>query len=198
MSRTRLALLVLGAGVLASQAGHLLAYELRFGAAASQIQSAGAHAYFPAVAKTGLGIASLALLAGLLVVGMARVLARRPISSAQAPSFVRLLAGLYTLQLSLFAAQETFEALLGGGHAGSAPLLMLWGAVGQLPVAVAATLAVRWLLVHVRPALAALCPEPVPTFLVAPLVLRTPLRGAAPALAAEVFASSYVRGPPSF
>ena len=61
MSHRRLATLVVAAAVLGSQAGHLLVYELRFGSAAGQLQSTGAHFYFPAVAKTGLGIASLGL-----------------------------------------------------------------------------------------------------------------------------------------
>jgi hypothetical protein len=34
--------------------------------------------------------------------------------------------------------------------------LMLWGAIGQLPVAVAVTLALRWLSTRVRPSLAAI------------------------------------------
>lgn len=200
MSRTRLAPVLLGAGLLGSQAGHLLAYELRFGGAAMQLQSAGAHSYFPAVAKTGLGVTSLALLAGFLVVGMARVLARRPIYGAPAPSFIRLLAGLYTLQLGLFAAQETLEAMLGGGHVGSAPLLLLWGAIGQLPVAVAATLAVRWLVVQVRPAMEALRLPAVPAhqFLVLPIVVSAWPLTARQAVRVEVFDNSYVRGPPSF
>ena len=72
MSRGRFALAGLGLGLAASQAGHLLAYELRYGSAAAQLQSAGAHAYFPAVVKTGLGAAAAVTLLGLLVVGFAR------------------------------------------------------------------------------------------------------------------------------
>jgi len=197
MSRPRLASLILGAGLLGSQAGHLLAYELRFGGAASQLQSTGVHSYFPAIAKTGLGIASLALLAGLLVVGMARMLSRGPVIAGTAPSFVRLLAAIYTLQLALFALQETAEALLGGAPAGSAPLLLMWGALGQLPVAIAASLAVRWLLVRVRPALAVLRLRPQALMYVAPVAViqAWPAR---PALATvEVLDRAYVRGPPS-
>lgn len=197
MSRGRLAILVLGAGVLGSQAGHLLAYELRFGSAAAQLQSTGAHSYFPAVAKTGLGVASLALLAGLLVLGMARMLSRGPVIAETAPSFVRLLAAVYTLQLALFAVQETAEAVLGGAPAGSAPLLLMWGAVGQLPVAIAGALVVRWLLVRVRPALAALRLRPPALMFVAPVAViqAWPAR---PGLATvEVLDRAYVRGPPS-
>ncbi len=199
MSRGRLGLIVLGAGVLGSQAGHLLTYELRFGSAAGQLQSTGAHAYFPAVARTGLGLASLALLAGLLVAGMARVVGGRSVADLGAPPFLRLLAAIYTLQLALFAIQETVEALLGGSPGGSAPLLLLTGAVGQLPVAVAATLAVRWLLIRVRPALTLLRFRPaVPRLVAAPIVVQFwPPAGAA-AAAVEAVDSSVVRGPPSF
>ena len=200
MSRGRPAVGVLaaGVGVLGSQAGHLLAYELRFGGAAEQLQSTGVHAYFPAVAKTGLGLSSLALVAGLLVVGMARVVARRPIDGAPAPSFVRLLAAIYTLQLALFAVQETAEAMLGGAPTGSAPLLLMWGAVGQLPVAVAASLAVRRLWVQVRPALAVLRIAPAYRRLVQTFAFRSwpPARGLV--LSAQAFIHSYRRGPPSF
>jgi len=199
MSRGRLALLLLAAGAVGSQAGHLLAYELRFGGSAGQLQTSGVHAYFPAVAKTGLGLASLALLAGLLVAGMARMVARRPIAVASAPSLVRLLAAIYTMQLALFAVQETVEAVLGGAPAGSAPLLLMWGAVGQLPVAIAASLAVRWLLIRVRPALAALRLVPAYRWIVPTLDFRSlPPSAAGLALAPQVFNHFHRRGPPSF
>ena len=198
MRRGRLAILVLAAGVLGSQAGHLLAYQLRFGTAAAQLQSTGAHSYFPAVAKTGVGIASLGLLAGLLIAGMARVIARKTIPGAGGPAFLRLLAAVYTLQLALFAVQETAEALIGGAPAGSAPLLLLWGAVGQLPVAVAASLAVRWLLVRVRPALAALRLSSAYGWFVEFVAFRVWPLATDLELSFEIVDSSYLRGPPSF
>lgn len=198
MSRARLALLVLATGVLGSQVGHLLAYGLRFRGAAWQLQSTGAHWYFPGIAKTGLGLASLAILAGLLVTGTARVVAHKRVAGAPAPPFVSLLAALYTLQLALFAVQETAEAALGGTPAGSAPLLLLWGSVGQLPVAIAASLAVRWLMVRVSPALAALRMPPPPQIrLVAPVVIRAWPSRLEPH-AVRVVKGFYTRGPPSF
>ena len=196
----RRALAVLGVGVAGSQAGHLLAYQLRFGDAAQQLQAAGAHAYFPAVAKTAAGLVSLALLAAMLIVGAARVAGGRRIEPGSSPSFVRLLAVLFTLQLGCFAVQETAEALVGGGRVGSAPLLLLWGTAGQLPVALAATLALRWLGARVRPALAALR---VRLTLSVRLVPTTTPWGAWPlatdlALSDGTFEHSHVRGPPSF
>jgi hypothetical protein len=198
MSRARLAGFVLGAGVLGAQAGHLLAYQLRFGAAAQQLESTGAHAYFPSIAKTGLGLAALAILTGGFVVAAARMVTGGRIEPGSAPAVVRLLALVYTIQLACFAGQETIEALLGGGPATSAPTLLLWGAMGQLPVAVAGSLAIRWLLVRVRPALAELRLGSAPSFLVTPVVLRARPVVSERAVAIEVRDDSYVRGPPSF
>jgi hypothetical protein len=143
---------VLGLGLLGAQAGHLLAYQIRFGAAAQQIQSSGAHAYFPLVAKTVLGAAAAALLGALLLVGLARILSGRHIRSATEPSYISILAILFSLQLAAFAAQEIAEAIIAGSSAGSAPELMLWGTLGQLPIAAATALAFRWLSARVEAA----------------------------------------------
>jgi hypothetical protein len=143
---------VLGLGLLGSQAGHLLAYQVRFGAAAQQIQSAGAHAYFPVVAKTALGVAAAVLIGALLLVGVARILSGRRIRSAAEPSYVSLLAFLFSIQLAAFAAQEIAEALIAGSSALSAPDLLLWGTLGQLPIAAVGALALRWLSARVEAA----------------------------------------------
>jgi hypothetical protein len=145
---------VLGLGLLGSQAGHLLAYQIRFGAAAQQIQSSGAHAYFPLVAKTVLGAAAAALLGALLLVGLARILSGRHIRSATEHSYISILAILFSLQLAAFAAQEIAEAIIAGSSAGSAPDLMLWGTLGQLPIAAVTALAFRWLSARVEAAVA--------------------------------------------
>ncbi len=147
---------LLGAAVIGSQAGHLIAYRLRFGDAAMQVQSTGAHEYFLSSAKTGLGIAALAVVGLLLVVGAGRVASGRRLGADAAAPFVRTLATVYTIQLACYVVQETIEAMAGGGQVGSAPALMLWGAAGQLPVAFAVTIALRWLGARVRPALAAI------------------------------------------
>src|SRR5260370_17967018 len=102
MTGRRMVLAVLGLGLLGSQAGHLLAYQIRFGASAQQIQSTGAHAYFPLVAKTALGAAAAALIGALLVVGLARILGGRRIRSTTEPSYVSVLAFLFTIPPSAF------------------------------------------------------------------------------------------------
>ena len=150
MTGRRLAFAVLGLGLLGSQAGHLLAYQIRFGATAQQIQSTGAHAYFPLLAKTALGAAAAALIGALLVMGLARILSGRRIRSTTEPSYVSLLAILFSLQLAAFVAQEVAEAIIAGSTMGSAPDLMLWGTLGQLPIAALGALAFRWLSARVE------------------------------------------------
>jgi hypothetical protein len=147
---------MLGTALIGAQAGHLIAYQLRFGGAAMQVQSTGSHEYFLAAAKTGFGIAAMVVLGLLLVIGAGRALSGRRLEADSAAPFVRTLAAVYTIQLSCFVVQETAEAMAGGGHLGSAPALLLWGAIGQLPVAVVVALTLRWLAARVGPALAAI------------------------------------------
>jgi hypothetical protein len=156
VSLRRSAPLVVGLGLLASQAGHLLAYQVMLGAAAQHAQSTGAHSYFPLVAKTAAGTAVAALIAGLLMVGLARVLRGRRIQSSSEPSYVSLLAFLFCIQLAAFAAQEVGEALVAGMPVPTAAQLLLWGTLGQLPVAAMAALALRWLCVRVESAVGAI------------------------------------------
>jgi hypothetical protein len=156
MTGRRKVFAVIGLGLLGSQAGHLLAYQIRFGAAAQQIQTSGAHAYFSLVAKTALGAAAAALIGALLVVGLARILSGRRIRSMTEPSYIGLLAFLFSIQLAAFVTQEVAEALIAGSSAGSAPALMLWGTLGQLPIAAIGALAFRWLSARVEAAVAVL------------------------------------------
>ena len=146
MTGGRKALAALGVGLVGSQAGHLLAFQLRFGSAAQHLQSSGAHAYFPLVAKSTLGAVASVFLAGIFVIGMARLLAggSRPRTTVHR-SFVELLAALFTIQLSCFIIQEVGEAAVAGAGVDSAAHLLLWGTLGQLPVAAIAAIALRWL-----------------------------------------------------
>ena len=137
---------VLGAGLIGSQAGHLIAYQVRFGAAAQQLQSSGAHAYFPTTLRAGFGVAAILVLAAGFVIGLARVLSGRSIQRSSSPPYLRLVAVLFTIQLSTFAGQEVAEALAAGRPVDSAAHLLLWGALGQLPVALVAAAGLRWLL----------------------------------------------------
>jgi hypothetical protein len=142
----RRSLFVLGIGLLGSQAGHLLAYQVRFGAAAQQLQSSGAHAYFPTTLRAGFGVAATLVLAAVFLIGLARVLGGRSVQRNSAPPYLRLAAVLFTIQLSSFAGQEVGEALAAGMPVDSAAHLLLWGTLGQLPVALVAAAGLRWLL----------------------------------------------------
>jgi hypothetical protein len=151
MTGRRMSFAVLGLGLIGSQAGHLLAYQIRFGAAAQQVQSAGVHAYFPMVAKTALGVAAAAFIGALLLVGIARILSGRRVRIATEPSYLSLLAFLFSIQLAAFVAQEAAESLVASSNV-SAGDLMLWGILGQLPIAAIGAMALRWLSARVEAA----------------------------------------------
>jgi hypothetical protein len=197
--RTFLALL--GLGLLGSQAGHLVAYQLRFGAAAQQVQGSGAHAYFPTLLKTSLGVGAGCLVAGLLLIGLARVLVGRRAVAVSRPPFLAVLALLFTVQLSFFIGQEVSEAALAGARMDSAAALLLWGTIGQLPVAALASLALCWMasrfesaLDDVRGALA-LPPSPQGLTTVTLQAWSAPARASLQSTVAG--ASLIKRGPPS-
>ena len=182
-----------GLAIAGSQAGHLLAYELRFGAAAPHLQSIGAHAYFPLLVKTIFGAGALALIASLLLLGFARLASGRKIEKQSAPSLLRLLAVLYTLQLVFFIGQETLE----GSSAGD---LYLWGLLAQLPVALAGAVALRWLFAELGPALAELSVQLRPVLRLTPNVIAMAVWPVAAEVVqgVDVLAPSFDRGPPSF
>jgi hypothetical protein len=183
---------ILGVAIAGSQAGHLLAYELRFGAAAQTVQSTGAHAYFPLAVKTVFGAAALALVGSLLLVGFARVAVRGRVEKQSAPSLLRLASILYTVQLACFVVQETVEGA-------PASQVLLWGLVGQMPVALAGAVALRWLLARVAPALASLplgLEPALQLFVFAAAPALRPVPVLARATRAAVAAHATRRGPP--
>lgn len=194
---------LLGLAALSSQAGHLVAYELRFGGSAQHVQSSGAHAYYPTLAKTSLGAAAMVVLAALLVIGLARFVGgKAPARSDRGRPYLSLLAVLFTIQLGLYAGQEVVEAVVAGAPADSAAHLLLWGTLGQLPVAAAAALALRWLLVRFDSAVHEICRalsdlwrEPRP---VASVVIRFWRASNAALLLSHVAGASLIkRGPPT-
>lgn len=192
---------MLGLGLVGSQAGHLLAYQIRFGAAAQQVQSTGAHSYFPGLAKMSLGVAAAAALAGLLLIAFARILAGHRVRASSQPSYVGLLAALFTLQLAVFAVQEIVESMIAGSMIGTAPQLLLWGTLGQLPVAAVAALALRWLSTRVEAAVGAIRDVVAATVwmpLAAPVAIPVCAAPDRALLMSRVAGSSLAtRGPPS-
>ncbi len=201
MAAKRTWLYVLGFGSLSSQAGHLLAYQFRFGAAAQSLQSAGAHGYFPGVLKASVGMACVLGLTGLFAIGLARIVSGRPVRGDSAPQYFRLLAALYTVQLTIFSGQEVAEALVAGLPVGSVADLLLWGTLGQLPVALVAAAGLRWLLVGLESAVSvirvALSARPRPPHPVGAVVTVWPPLEREPFFASVAGRSSAKRGPPS-
>ena len=203
MSGRRRAVAVVGFGLLGSQAGHLLAYQMRFGAAAQGIQSTGAHGYFPMVAKMAMGAGAAALIGGLLLVGLARILSGRRARSVSEPSYISLLAVLFSIQLAAFASQEVVESLIAGSTVGSAPDLLLWGALGQLPIAAIAAVGLRWVGVRVEAAVGAIreivaTTTPMLPMAAAPVAIRAHAAQDRALLMARVAGTSLARrGPPS-
>ena len=140
---------LVGFGVVLSQLGHLLVYQLQFGANAPAMQSTGPHTYFPTLVKTSLGLDAAAVLASLLLICVARsVSGARQRVIAGGPSYLRLLGALFTIQLVFFALQETVESVAAGTAVAAAPHLLLMGSIGQLPAAILGALALKWLLVR--------------------------------------------------
>jgi hypothetical protein len=96
------------------------------------------------------------------------------------------------MQLAFFVAQETIE----GSAVGQ---LFLWGMLGQLPVALAGALGLRWLAARLGPALDGLrvrCEAPVQ--LLAITTVRWPAPVPALVLAHRLAGPITRRGPPSF
>jgi hypothetical protein len=194
-------LALLAFGALLAQAGHLIAYQLEFGAAAQAVQSQGAHAYFPGFAKTSLGIVAVLVIGGLLLIGLVRLLPGRPaVLTSRGPSYTSLLSILFTIQLACFIAQETSESLAAGQALPSALNLTLLGTVGQLPIATVAALALKWLAIRVDAALVVLRAElAVRLSAAAPSALVIPVPELAPvqALAGSCPSVYIKRGPPA-
>jgi hypothetical protein len=194
-------LALIGSGALASQAGHLLIYQLQYRSTALSVQSTGAHAYFPTIAKASLGLGAIVVLAALLVIGASQLLTVRPGTKVTSnPSYFSLLATLFTIQITCFVVQETIESLLAGTAVASPVHLILLGSVGQLPIAALAALGLKWLSVEFEAAVIAIqrsVPVEISTDRTRTVVFaRTTIL---PQLAlAEACPTAYIkRGPPS-
>lgn len=156
MRPRRVALMALPLAVLAaSQAGHLLAWQLRQGPQALPVVGSGAHGYVAALTTVTFGMAGVAVLAALCVIGAARVarLGTAVLPTAPAPQLRRIpvldaIAFLFVLQLAVYLAQETVEAVWAGSSRPALAALLLWGSLGQVPAAIVAGAALSWLSVH--------------------------------------------------
>ncbi|HEY4027398.1 MAG TPA: hypothetical protein VGO86_13290 [Candidatus Dormibacteraeota bacterium] len=136
-----------------SQLGHAIAYYTRFGMDAGSRQSQDVHSYLPTLAGGLSAALGVLLMTSLLMIAAARSLA--PPAGYRRRGTLRfsdLLPALFTVQLLVFAGQETIESMAGGGHLPSAIELVLWGAIGQLPAAAIAAAVLTWLLTRLESA----------------------------------------------
>jgi len=118
----------------ASQAGHLLAWQVRQGPQALPVAGSGAHGYFPALTVVTFGTAGVAVLAALCAIGAARAarLGRAVLRTAPGRQLRRIpvldaAAFLFVLQFAVLLAQETAEAAWAGFSRPGLGDLMLWG-----------------------------------------------------------------------
>lgn len=141
-----------------SQLGHALAYSLHYGPGALTRQSTGVHQYFPMLLGSAAALVGGLLLVSLLLIGLARRLVTLRGTPSLRTSWALLPVVLLLLiqQLGIFVGQETLEgASLAHGPGGFGRLLA-YGAAGQLPVALAAGLALVWISTRVIRAVCAL------------------------------------------
>jgi hypothetical protein len=155
-ARTRHLCWAAAAGVPLSQLGHGVAYLAHYGSHGVLLQEEGVHTYFPEIFRFSGGVVALALLAGLMAVGLGRLLLGRGLGlqavGGERP--VELLIACAAVQLDTYLAQEVLEALAGHQALTFDLLLsiMAWGLAGQLPVAAAAAVALSWLSIRLEAA----------------------------------------------
>jgi hypothetical protein len=176
MRPRRVAIMALPLAVLAaSQAGHLLAWQLRQGPRGLPALGSTAHGYIPALTTVVFGAAGVAILAALSVVAAARLarlgrVVREPATARlRRISVLDMAAVLFVLQLAVYLAQETLEASWGGYPRPDLAELLLWGSLSQVPAAIVAGAALSWLSIRFEEAvgdlqtsMSALPPSPPP------------------------------------
>jgi hypothetical protein len=170
----RYALAAASLGVGLSQPGHLCAYLAQYGWQGFALSTQGVHAYFPVIVElstAGLGgfvlLVVLGLGLGRMAVGHALGRTREPLLPAGPVLRLFLIAG--AVQMSIYLSQETIENVLDRSVLDGSLLvsMLAWGAAGQLPLALLAALALRWLSLRlhvavevIRSTLAAIIPPP--------------------------------------
>lgn len=191
-------------GSLLSQPGHLAVFMLRYEGHGLALSTQGIHTYLAAVLPltfAGLGVAALL---ALLVLGLGRLALGHALGRARRPGppLLLLFAVVAAVQMLIYAAQETAEMALDRSVLDAAALasMLVWGAAGQLPLALLAAMALRWLMVRllvvataIRSTLATV-PRPAPDILPTAIEWhdhdqRADLRGIVPAAFRK-------RGPP--
>jgi hypothetical protein len=140
---------MVGLGFPLSQVGHLIAYLARYGRSGLVLEATGVHAYFPELLRSAACLLGIAILATLLLLAGSRLAIGRwlggQLSAGEPLGPLVLVAAV--VQMDLYTAQETVETLVSAQSYtfGTLALILGWGLVGQLPVALAGAVAVRWL-----------------------------------------------------
>jgi hypothetical protein len=150
MKRARRLWVVALCAVPLSQLGHAISMELR----APGFPAAGLrHAYLAATLEGSLALLGGGLLAALVAVATARRLAGRPLRGRGGWPLAWLVLALAAAQLEIYFMQELLEG-------SSSYDAARYGLAGQLPVALVAALALRWLSTRLGPALQTLRARP--------------------------------------
>ena len=187
-----------------AQFGHVVSYAVRYGGGAVAVQSSGAHAYFPELVRASLGLLAAAVLAALLVIGAGRLLLGRALSYERRPGIpiLELVVACFCFQLDVYVLQEALESVA-SGQALTAHLLVtviVYGLVGQGPLALLAALALHLLSAGLEQVLGQLrfaLERPVgdAPLLAAPSLPRSPADS--PRLQQVCLAACGTRGPPA-
>lgn len=134
-------------GLASAPLGHLVAYQVRFADSSAHVESSGVHAYFPLLSAAVTTALAGTLLVSLLFLAVARqaIGRRRGLVPGPRRPVLDLLPVLFTIQLAAFMVQECIEALAMGALPDPVPAMVLWGTLGQLPVALIAAVVLSWL-----------------------------------------------------
>jgi hypothetical protein len=194
-----------------SQVGHLLASELKQGPGTLGVDSSGVHRYVPTATTLALAVAGIVVLAALMVVVAARYLrawqgapslpVARRLRRGRWPAALDAAAAMFVLQLAIYVGQERIELAVAGQPSPNVATLLLWGALGQLPLALVAGVALSWLRTRFEVACAeiaaapALLPSALGPCLVVERAWTSPARAALMAQTAGPALAE--RGPPA-
>ncbi|MBO0689245.1 MAG: hypothetical protein J2P40_06720 [Candidatus Dormibacteraeota bacterium] len=132
-----------------AEVGHTLAFVARYGPPGLELQTVGVHGYFPTALRLSAAGVGLTLLAAVCVLALGRILLGRGLGLTRTGGhpFLSLLLVATVVQLDVYLVQETVETVLAHEPYTFATLAsaLAWGLAGQLPVAAANALGLRWL-----------------------------------------------------
>lgn len=203
-SRTRILAASAALALPLSELGHVAAFAIRCRMCGAALGGTGIHAYLPNLLLMSGSLVAATLLAALLIVGAGRLLLgrRAGLRPSGGVALRDLLLVMAAVQMDTYLLQETVETMA-SGQAVTLSLTastLLWGAAGQLPLALLGALAIRWLSMRLRATFASLrdswrslAVRP-PTPAAAPIVAAPEPIGFALAQAAR--AALVKRGPP--